>query len=180
MSIERSAENDALMEAVLIHRGMFLTCFSQVEWFLAKILVEANGYPEYSELDLSFSIKVERRIKLVRQLLAAEGPFHKFQERLCLILDRIEEFIEFRNFMAHSVLISDPHPIYGIIFRMRMFRAFKGGNQMEGSIDFNAGQLRQKTNDLSGVTREFIAIIREISQEYDLDLSFGTRSQGAR
>ena len=139
---------------------------------MGKLLIEAHAHPDYTEQDLSFSIKVERRIKRVRQLFEAPGPFHEFRDRMSAVLDELETYIETRNFMAHGVVICSPHCKHGIVFRMRTFTAFKGGEEAEGKMDFPVGQLVNDTKAISDTTKRFIAIVREIAARHSLEVFY--------
>lgn len=172
MTIARTSENDTIMEQMLIQRGMILTCFAQIEWFLGKMLIEAHAHREYGDQDLSFSINIEKRIRLVRQLLKAEGPYHEFNERMTTILDQLEGYIELRNFMAHGVLISSFHETHGVVFRMRMFKAFKGGEEAEGIMDFSISKLVNETKSISDTAKNMIKIVRQIAQKHSLDIFY--------
>ena len=172
MTIERTPENDRIFEEFLFHRGMILTCFAQVEWFLGKLLIEAHAHPEYASQNLSFSINIERRIKLLRRLFAASGPFHGFDDRVSAVLDELETYVEKRNFMAHGVLISALNPKHGIVFRLRMFKAFKGGEEAEGKMDFTLDQLIKETKAISTTTKRFIEVVREIANLHSLEVFY--------
>ena len=172
MTIKRTPENDEIMQEFVFQRGMILTCFAQIEWFLGKLLIEAHAHPNYAEQDLSFSITVERRIKRVRRLFEVPGPFHEFHDRMSAVLDELETNIETRNFMAHGVMISSAHPTHGIVFRMRMFTAFKGGKEADGKMDFVLSQLVNDTKAISDTTKRFIAIVREIAARHSLEVFY--------
>ena len=137
-------------------------------------MVEAHAHPEYASQDLSFSIRIERRIQLIRKLFRASGPFHEFDDRVSAVLDELETYVEARNFMAHGVVISAPHPKHGIVFRMRMFRAFKGGEEAEGKMDFTLDQLIRETKSISTTAKRFISIVREIADLYSLKAFYPT------
>ncbi len=52
---------------------------------------------------------------------------------------------------------------------MRMFRAFKGGEEAEGKMDFTLDQLIRETKSISTTAKRFISIVREIADLYSLE-----------
>lgn len=163
--IERNIANDEIMNQFLLSRGMILTCFSQVEWFMAKILVEAHAFPEYGALNLDFSIQADTRAKKLRVLFNEQGPMHKYGDTLLPLMDEVMKYAETRNFMAHGVCIASSSAAHGIVFRLRMFKRMPGSDDHEGKIDFTVEQLKVDTQAISGATKAFIGQARLIWQE---------------
>lgn len=163
--IERNAVNDFITEQFLINRGTILTSFAQVEWFMAKILVEAHAFPEYANLNLDFSIQAETRAKKLRVLFEAEGPLRKYRDTLIPLVDEVMGYSETRNFMAHGVSIGTPSEKHGITFRVKMFKQMKGGEDHEGKIDFTIEQLGDESKALSAAAVQFIRQVRTIWQD---------------
>lgn len=167
-SIKQTPENDILMEQFLLSRGSILTCFSQVEWFMAKILIEAHAFPEYNGVNLDFSIQAESRAKKLRMLFTAEGRLKKYADELLPLVDEIMEYSETRNFMAHGVVIAASSEKHGIVFRMKMFKRMPGADDHEGNIDFTADQLKTEATAISTTTKDFISKIRLVWNEQDM------------
>ena len=49
-----SAEANEFIGKLMDNRGAILLAFAQVEWFLAKLIIEASKYEQYQAIDLSF------------------------------------------------------------------------------------------------------------------------------
>jgi hypothetical protein len=160
--IERNEANDAIMEQFIFNRELVLTCFSQVEWFMAKILVEAHAFPEYSSLNLDFSIQAESRAKKLRSLLAGPGPLQKHGATLSSLIDEMMKYSETRNFMAHGVCVAAPSTAHGVVFRLKMFKRMPGAADHEGKIDFTVDQLVREAQGISDATKRFINQMRTI------------------
>lgn len=69
MSDQVSPEASAYVDNILDYRGATILAFAQVEWFLAKIILEAKAFDEYAGVDLSFSQDAEKRAAVVKKLL---------------------------------------------------------------------------------------------------------------
>lgn len=163
--IEKTAANDAIMEQFLLSRGCILTAFGQVEWFMAKLLIEAHAYAEYKNLNLDFSIQAETRAKKLRVLLGEEGPLKKYESTLIPLVDEVMSYAEIRNFMAHGVCVTTPSNEHSILFRVKMFKRMPGADDHEGKIDFTVDQLAGQTKALSTATVAFVHQVRLIWQE---------------
>ena len=50
-----------------------------------------------------------------------------------------------------------------------MFKAFKGGEETEGKMDFTLDQLIKETKAISTTTKRFIEIVREIANVHSLE-----------
>jgi hypothetical protein len=64
-----SPEASAAMGRLMDNRGAILIAFAQVEWFLAKLIVEASNFDQYKAIDLSFSQDAEKRAERVKKIL---------------------------------------------------------------------------------------------------------------
>jgi hypothetical protein len=153
------------MDQFLRNRGFILTCFAQFEWFMAKILVEAHAFPEYHDLNLDFSIQAETRARKIRVLFGSEGRLKKYSNEFLPLVDKIMEYSETRNFMAHGVAITTPSAEHGVFFRMKIFKRMTGSDDHEGKIDFTVEQLTADTEAIGSATKEFISTIKKIWNE---------------
>lgn len=142
-------------------RGGFLTLFAQVEWFLAKIIVEANGFPEYQDLDLSFSQDFEKRAARVRKILSISGPLSPYADELLAAIDRISAFTDLRNFSAHGVL-THRWTNETLLLRFRMFKMFKGGELKDGLLDCSLEEYHDALRQASNAAKEFSAVVSRI------------------
>jgi uncharacterized protein YbaP (TraB family) len=87
MSDQLSEEAAAFVEKLLDVRGATILAFAQVEWFLAKIILEAKEFDQYSGVDLSFSQDAEKRATVVKKLLNVRGPFSPYADNLRKAMD---------------------------------------------------------------------------------------------
>jgi hypothetical protein len=82
MSDPLGAETAAYVEKLLDARGATILAFAQLEWFLAKIILEAKEFDQYAGVDLSFSQDAEKRAAVVRKILNVQGPFSPYADDL--------------------------------------------------------------------------------------------------
>src|SRR4051794_37974058 len=82
MSDQLSPEASAYVEKLLDYRGATILAFAQVEWFLARIILEAKAFDEYTGVDLSFSQDAEKRAAVVKKLMNVQGPFSPYADDL--------------------------------------------------------------------------------------------------
>src|SRR5262249_52722152 len=88
---------DAAIEKLLDRRGGILIAFAQVEWFLAKLIVEAAKFDEYRGLDLSFSQDAEKRAERLRKILNVDGPFSPYASDLTKYLEVVIKHVPLRS-----------------------------------------------------------------------------------
>lgn len=155
------------IEKLIDARGGVLGLFAQVEWFLAKLLLEAQHYPAYASIDLSFSEHVEKRAQKVRTLLSAEGPYTPYCHDLLTALDKVMEFHELRNFSAHGVLI---HQYREGVFHLhfRMYRMFKGGDLKEGFKHYTLPSYLEEVRQLGSSARQFVKAVHKLASDLGL------------
>jgi hypothetical protein len=145
-------------------RGATLLAFAQVEWFLAKIILEAASFEQYQGLDLSFTQDAEKRAEKVGKLLNTKGPFTPYADKLRKALDEVMEFAQLRNFAAHGLLVRpDPDdcslssPIH-----LRMFRMYKGGQLIEEKRDLTLKTYTDEQAALTAAAEQFGSLVRTI------------------
>src|SRR5712675_709368 len=109
MNDQVSAEAAAYVEKLLDARGATILAFAQVGWFLAKIVLEAKEFDQYSGVDLSFSQDAEKRATVVKKLLNVRGPFSPYADDLRNAIDNVMKYVELRHFSAHGLIVQ-PDP----------------------------------------------------------------------
>lgn len=152
------------IQKLIDNRGATLLSFAQVEWFLAKIIVEAKDRPEYKNLDLSFSQNVETRAEKVEALLQVEGPFTPYKIDLGKAMAAVLEHIELRNFAAHGLMVRLDDQDFSLNSRIhfRLFRMLKGGVLTEECRERTLKQYTDEQAALSSSARAFIVLVRKI------------------
>jgi hypothetical protein len=145
------------VDKILDYRGATILAFAQVEWFLARVILEAKAFDEYSGVDLSFSQDAEKRATIVKKLLNVQGPFSPYAD-LRKAIDNVMKYAELRNLSAHGLIVRpDPGDIsLGSKLIFRLYRMHKGGNLDEVRREFT---LREYTDEQAGLTkaaREFL------------------------
>jgi len=101
MSGQLSPEASALVDKILDYRGATILAFAQVEWFLARIILEAGAFDEYTGVDRSFSQDAEKRAAVVKRLLNVQGAFSPYADELRKAIDNVMRYAELRNLSAH-------------------------------------------------------------------------------
>jgi hypothetical protein len=150
------------------NRGAILLAFAQVEWFLAKLIVEASKYEQYQAIDLSFSQDAEKRAERVKKILNVDGPFSPYSQKLTKTIDEIMGFVQLRTMSAHGLTVRPDSFDLSAPIHFRMYRMFKGGNLVEEKLDLTIKDYTDKSAALTGAAREFVQIIRTIWQDLKL------------
>jgi hypothetical protein len=129
MSDQLSPEASALVGKILDYRGATILAFAQVEWFLARIILEAQAFDEYSGVDLSFTQDAEKRATVVKKVLNVQGPFSPYAGDLRKAIDNVMKYAELRNLSAHGLIVRpDPGDTsLGSKLVFRLYRMLKGG-----------------------------------------------------
>jgi hypothetical protein len=129
MSDQLSPEASALVGKILDYRGATILAFAQVEWFLARIILEAQAFDEYSGVDLSFTQDAEKRATVVKKVLNVQGPFSPYAGDLRKAIDNGMKYAELRNLSAHGLIVRpDPGDTsLGSKLVFRLYRMLKGG-----------------------------------------------------
>jgi hypothetical protein len=164
MSDQLSAEAAAYVEKLLDARGATILAFAQVEWFLAKIILEAKEYDQYTGVDLSFSHDAEKRATVVKKILNVRGPFSPYADDLRKTIDNVRKYTELRHFSAHGLIVRpDPGDTsLSSKLRFRMYRMLKGGKLDDARRELT---LKEYTDEQAGLTkaaREFQDVVRRL------------------
>jgi hypothetical protein len=164
MSDQLSAEAAAYVEKLLDARGATIFAFAQVEWFLAKIILEARAFDQYCAVDLSFSQDAEKRATVVKKLLNVQGPFSPYADDLRQAIDKVTKYVELRNFAAHGLVVRPDPGDFSLSskLRFRMFRVHRGGKLDEAHRELT---MKEYTDEQAGLTKaalEFQNIVRKL------------------
>jgi hypothetical protein len=160
-------ENKAMAEMGFF-RGTILTAYSQYEWFLAKIVMQAQFLAEYRDLDLSFSQSAGTRETRVSAILARPGPFEKYREPLSVLIGAMKQFSELRNFMAHGLSVVRYTGEAEHYIEFRMYKAFKGGEPKDGKMIVWNAQLAENAESIARLIVEFVSLMRLMSNDPSL------------
>jgi len=77
-----SAEASAFIQRIIDARGITISSYAQVEWYLAKLILEGKEYDQYQQIDLSFSQDAKTRADKIRAMLKVDGPLSPYADRL--------------------------------------------------------------------------------------------------
>jgi hypothetical protein len=167
---ELSPEANALITKLFDARGATLFAFAQVEWFAAKLIVEAASFEQYQGLDLSFTQDAGKRAEKLKAILNVNGPFSPYADKLLTAIKEVMSHEELRNFAAHGMLVRpDPNdtslssPIH-----LRMFQMYKGGKLVELKKDTTLKQYTDDQEALTAAARKFISTVRTIWSDLKL------------
>jgi hypothetical protein len=158
-------EENKYISDLMENRGAILMAFAQVEWFLAKLIVEASAYEQYAALDLSFSQDAEKRAEKLQKILNVDGPFSPYAADLRSALDVIIKEVDFRTMAAHGMTIRpDDFRLSGKIY-FRMYRMYKNGDLKLESLDLTMKEYTDRSSALTSAAREFVAVSRKMSEK---------------
>jgi hypothetical protein len=162
MNDQLSAEASAYMDKLLDARGATILAFAQVEWFLAKIIIEAKAFDEYVGVDLSFSQDAEKRAAVVKKILNVKGPFSPYAKNLCKTIEAVMKYVELRNLSAHGLVYRpDPEDLsLSSKLCFRIYRMLKGGKLDEVRRDFTLKEYTDEQAGLTKASREFQDVVR--------------------
>ena len=164
-----SPEASEAMGQLMDNRGAILIAFAQVEWFLAKLIVEASNFDQYKAIDLSFSQDAEKRAERVKKILNVDGPFSPYSGTLIKAIDEVMTHIPLRTMSAHGLMVRPDTFELSARLHFRMYRMFKGGNLQEEKLNLTMKEYTDQSSSLTTAAREFVNIVRNIWKELNLD-----------
>lgn len=164
MNDKLSPEAAAYVAKLLDARGATILAFAQVEWFLAKIILEAKEFDQYSGVDLSFSQDAEKRATVLKKLLNVQGPFSPYADELRKAIDNVMKYVELRHFSAHGLIVRpDPGDIsLSSKLRFRMYRMLKGGKLDKERRELTLKEYTDEQASLTKSAREFQDLVRKL------------------
>jgi hypothetical protein len=161
MSDQLSQDQSNYIDTLLDKRGATLTAFAQVEWLLAKIILEAKKYDEYQAMDLSFTQDAEKRARAVKTILNVQGPFSPYADELRAAIDTVLSYADLRNFAAHGLLVRpDPGDIsLSSKLYFRMFRMYNGATLEDKTQEYTLKDYTDKQAALTKAARDFKSLV---------------------
>jgi hypothetical protein len=165
-----SAEASALMQRIIDARGITTMSYAQVEWFLAKLILEGKQYEQYQQMNLSFSQDARTRADQVKAMLKVDGPYSPYADKLRKAIDEVLAFEELRNYAAHGLLVR-PDPAdtsLGSKIHLRRFKMLKGEKLEEASRTLTLKEYTDEQEALAKASRNFVAIVHKIWKELGL------------
>lgn len=165
-----SAEASALIQQIIDARGVTIMSYAQVEWFLAKLILEGKEYEQYQHIELSFSQDAKTRADKVKAMLKVEGPYSPYADKLTKAMDEVLAFEELRNYAAHGLLVRpDPNDTsLSSKIHLRRFKMFKGGQLEDASRTLTLKEYTNEQEALAKAARTFVSIVRKIWKELGL------------
>jgi hypothetical protein len=162
-----SPEASAAMGRLMDNRGAILIAFAQVEWFLAKVIVEASNFDQYKAIDFSFSQDAEKRAERVKKILNVDGPFSPYSGTLIKAIDEVMTHIPLRTMSAHGLMVRPDTFELSARLHFRMYRMFKGGNLQE--LNLTMKEYTDQSSSLTTAARQFVNVVRNIWKDLNLD-----------
>jgi hypothetical protein len=164
MSEQLSAEAATYVDKILDYRGATILAFAQVEWFLARIILEAKEFDQYAGVDLSFSQDAEKRATVVKKLLNVDGPFSPYADDLRKAIDNVMKYGELRNFSAHGLIVRPDPGDTSLSSKLyfRMYRMLKGEKLDAVHREFTLKEYTDEQADLTKAARNFHNIMKKI------------------
>ena len=165
-----SADASALIQRIIDARGVTIMSYAQVEWFLAKLILEGREFEQYQQIELSFSQDARTRADKVKSMLKVDGPYSPYASKLTKVMDDVLAFEELRNFAVHGLLVRpDPGDTsLGSKIHLRRFKMLKGANLEDASRTLTLKEYTDEQEALAKAARNFVAIVRKIWAELGL------------
>ncbi|MFC7290134.1 hypothetical protein [Hirschia litorea] len=83
-------------------RGQIIGAYSQCEFLLLDVGMQARIIRDYWKLNIRYHRKLKNRIAQAKALFSSPGPLNKYNARAINLIDRLEPFREYRDFFAHA------------------------------------------------------------------------------
>jgi hypothetical protein len=164
MTARLSPEASAFMENLFDARGATLLAFAQVEWYLAKLILEAKAFDQYKDLDLSFTQDAEKRADRLKEVLNVEGPFSPYADELRTAIDEVMKAVELRTFAAHGLIVRlDPDDFsLSSKLHLRMFRMYKGGKLEDLTLERTMKEYSEEQRALTKAAGAFGQVVEKM------------------
>jgi len=160
--VELSVAANEFISKLMDSRGAIMLAFAQVEWFLAKLIVEASKYEQYQALDLSFSQDADKRADRLKKILNVDGPFSPYAKRLIKTIDEVMAHIPLRTMSAHGLTVRPDSLALSEKIHFRMYRMFKGGVLHEEKLGLTIKEYTDQAAALTAAAKNLVQIVREI------------------
>lgn len=149
----------ALVEEATYLRGRILTSYAQVEFLLADISVK---------LDLKFPYLIKKRIKAVQRI--AERPqYDRYKAELSFVCDRLLEYDDLRNFMAHGFVKLTTDKAQRHQFEMRLYQRSESDAFELVTLKTTIEKLRESAEQIGRYVEESLSIFSRIYLEMKLE-----------
>jgi hypothetical protein len=164
MSAQLSPEASAFIQNLFDARGATLLAFAEVEWYLAKLILEARAIEQYKDLELSFTQDAEKRADRLKEVLNVEGPFSPYADELRKTVDEVMKAIELRTFAAHGLIVRvDPDDFsLSSKLHLRMFRMYKGGKLEDLTLKRTLQEYSEEQRALTKAAGAFGLVVRKL------------------
>jgi hypothetical protein len=167
---ELSPEASAGIQSIMDARGYTITSYAQVEWYLAKLILEGKEYEQYQQIDPSFSQDAKTRADKVKAMLKVDGPFSPYADKLTKAVDEVLAFEELRNYAAHGLLVRPDPDDFSLSSKihLRRFKMFKGGKLDDASRTLTLKEYTDEQAALTKAAKSFFSIVQKIWKELGL------------
>jgi hypothetical protein len=131
----------------LLYRGAIIAAWGYVETTLIEIAIRSSRLEEYGALSANYPYKLEGRIRYLRRMLDADGPFSQFRKLGNQFLDRFEAAADLRHVMAHARM----DLIWGVEFTD--YKPIEDGAIRKRLARYTLGQLEQMARKATRLSR---------------------------
>ncbi|MCX4196789.1 hypothetical protein OMR07_15425 [Methylobacterium organophilum] len=114
ITIDAGDDEESYLKASHLVRGEIISKYASVEFMMADVYFRAIRLPEYNNLPIKLPYQVKRRISALKNLALMDGPIERYRDEILSMSDRLLEFEDIRQFMAHGNMFarfgtSTPH-----------------------------------------------------------------------
>ncbi len=165
-----STEASAFIQCIIDARGITISSYAQVEWYLAKLILEGKEYDQYQQIDLSFSQDAKTRADKIRAMLKVDGPLSPYADKLTKAMDDVLAHEELRNYAAHGLLVRPDPNDYSLSSKihLRRFKMFKGGKLDDASRTLTLKEYTDEQVALTKAAKSFFSIVQRIWKDLGL------------
>lgn len=165
-----STEASAFIQRVIDARGATISSYAQVEWYLAKLILEGKEYDQYRQIDLSFSQDAKTRADKIKAMLKVDGPLSPYADKLTKAMDDVLAYEELRNYAAHGLLVRPDPNDYSLSSKihLRRFKMFKGGRLDDASRILTLKEYTDEQEALTKAAKNFFLTMQRIWKDLGL------------
>lgn len=154
-----SPEHQKLMDDIIYLRGRILTSYAQVEFLLADFAVK---------LELKFPYRIADRLKAAKRSAAKPG-YEPYKQELEEICDRLLEFDDLRNYMAHGWAELTVDKLGKHVFQLLMYQRHGEGQFQLYRGSTTRETLHQAAEKIDAHTIRVLRLFRRIYFEKELE-----------
>ncbi|MGJ4933599.1 hypothetical protein [Bradyrhizobium sp. HKCCYLRH3083] len=166
-----STEASRFIQSIIDARGITILSYAQVEWYLAKLILEGKEYDQYKQIDLSFSQDAKTRADKIKAMLKVDGgPLSPYADKLTKAIDDVLAYEELRNYAAHGLLVRPDPNDYSLNSKihLRRFKMFKGGKLDDASRTLTLKEYTDEQVALTKAAKSFFSIVQIIWKDLGL------------